>query len=92
MKKTIWKFPIEVTDNWNIVMPIGAEILSVQTQGGIPHMWALVDPEAEAEVRKFEIFGTGHKVECNENIERKFIDTFQMSNLGLVFHMFERLK
>lgn len=93
MKKTIWKFP--VLPDHNIDMPIGAEILSVQTQNGIPCIWALVDPKAEKEVRKFEIFGTGHELECNENIKRKFIGTFQpylQMNLGLVFHMFERLK
>lgn len=89
MKKTIWKFAMNVDDNCHITMPKDAEILSIQTQNGIPCLWALVNPEAEKEVRNFEMFGTGHNIACN--IERKFIGTFQIDRLGLVFHLFERI-
>lgn len=90
MKKTIWKF--EITPNVNyIMMPIGAEILSVQTQNENPCIWALVEPDNGKEERYFDVFGTGHEVYCDMGVDRKFIGTFQMQGGSLVFHLFERL-
>lgn len=51
MNKTIWKFELETTGNQTLKMPIGAEILSVQTQFDKPCLWALVEPNAEKEDR-----------------------------------------
>lgn len=45
--KKIYKYRIEVTDDQNIEMPVGAKILTVQTQNGVPCIWAMVDPNAE---------------------------------------------
>lgn len=89
MKKTIWKFPLQVADRQSIKMPIGAEILTVQTQNEEPCLWALVDPKAETESRYIEIFGTGHKVCYDMGVSRKYISTFQMGDGRLVFHVFE---
>lgn len=75
----------------SILMPKGAEILTVQTQNGIPCIWALVDIEAEKEPRVFDIFGTGHPVTFDMGVERKYINTFQLKGGALVFHLFERL-
>ena len=91
MNKTIWKFELGVTDKQIVTLPIGAEILSVQTQNETPCLWALVNPKSETEERVFEMFGTGHPVYCDMGIDRKFIGTFQMRNGRLVFHLFERL-
>ena len=89
--KTIWKFELEVTDNQYVNMPYGAELLSVQTQGTTPCLWALVDAKNPTEERHFEVFGTGHPVNCDMGIERKYIGTFQLSGGATVFHLFERL-
>jgi len=89
MNKTIWKFPLKVTDGQNITMPIGAEILTIQTQNEEPYLWALVDPKAETESRHIEIFGTGHPVGYDMGVSRKYISTFQIRNGQLVFHAFE---
>ena len=90
MNKTIWKFKLEVTDGQSIPMPIGAEILTVQTQNDQPCLWALVDPNAEVENRYIEIFGTGHPV-ADKGIWRKYISSFQKRDGRLVFHVFENL-
>lgn len=90
MNKTIWKFPIQYNQT-TVKMPKGAEILTVQTQNNEPYIWALVNPENEIELRTFEYFGTGHNVYCDMGIERKYINTFQIDNGNLVFHLFERL-
>lgn len=91
MQKTISKYKFEINDNVYIEMPLDYEILSVQVQNGIPCIWALVDAGNARERRRFEIFGTGHPIECNSRIERKFIGTFQLNDGILVFHLFERI-
>ena len=88
MNNKIWKFPLEVVDKQLIKLPEGAEILSVQSQHGTPHIWALVDPEENKGVeRTFHIFNTGDDV---SPVERKFIGTYQLLS-GEVYHLFEAL-
>ena len=82
--KSIWKFPVEVTDEQFVEMPVGAQPLSVQVQDGQACIWALVDTKAKKEERLVQIFGTGHPV-ANEGT---FIATFQMRGGALVFHAF----
>ena len=78
--KSIWKFPVEVTDEQSVKMPVGAQALSVQVQGGQVCLWALVDTEAETEERLVQIFGTGHPF-ANEGT---FVETFQMQGGAFV--------
>jgi len=85
--RTIWKFPI-TTDGVGR-MPEGAEILSVQTQDGHPYLWALVNPSAPTEDRKFRLYGTGHHTPDSPG---RYWGTFQLKVIGdqnLVFHLFE---
>lgn len=87
MTAQVWKFPIEAVDAFGIDMPIGAEILSVQTQHGQPHLWALVDTMLPNERRLFRLFGTGHSID--DSGELKYVGSFQLSGGALVFHLFE---
>ncbi len=89
MSRTIWKYPIPITDAFTIDMPRGARILSLDTQNGGPTIWALVDPAAEKVPRAFRLFGTGHEVEIDTE-RADFIGTFQVSDGALVFHLFAR--
>lgn len=58
----IWKFPIKALQaRFALNMPKGAEILSVQMQGGVPTIWASVDPHNGEIAREFAIVGTGHQ-------------------------------
>lgn len=84
--KQIWKFPIHAISAQSILMPKGAEIVSVQTQQGNPVMWAIVDTHADKEQRKFAVFGTGHNMPKDG---LKYIGTWQESNQFLVWHLFE---
>lgn len=86
--KTIWKFELETTDRQKVEMPIGAKILTVQTQNETPCLWALVNPERkERKERYFEVFGTGHKIPLD--LSREYIGTYQLKGGSLVFHVFE---
>jgi len=86
--RAVWKYPVEVYDRFTLTMPAGATVLTVQMQHGVPYLWALVDPKATPETRRFRLAGTGH-VMRDEVEEEVYVGTFQMSGGGLVFHVFE---
>lgn len=90
MKTTIWKYELEITDSQVIKMPKFATILTVQMQGVTPCLWALVDPSnPPIEGREIQIFGTGHPIENEIGMDRKYIGTIQLHGGSLVFHVFE---
>ncbi len=85
---TVYKYPIIAKDYFDIAMPSGAKILTVQVQLSNPCIWALVNPDNKAEIRRFRLAGTGHWIN-EDNLE--YIGTFQISGGSLVFHLFEIL-
>jgi hypothetical protein len=87
MTKTIYKYTIPIQDEFELELPKGAQILSVNTQYDIPQIWCLLALPVELEKRKFRLAGTGHAIEGSLNLVH--IGTFQLSNGALVFHLFE---
>lgn len=85
--REIWKFVLEIDNIVTISMPKDAKVLCVQTQREVPCIWAVVDPSAEVEQRKFYVRGTGHPL--GKALPSKYIGTFQIENGYLVFHVFE---
>ena len=83
--KTIWKFTIELTSEQKVLMPRGAEILTVQIQRDFLSLWARVDPKAEAEERSILVRGTGHEVQDHA----KYIGTVQVLDGQFIWHVFE---
>lgn len=94
--KTVWKFHLALTNQQQVAMPLGAELLAVQSQDPTSpsdglQAWALVDPlEHIQEGRTFYIFGTGHRIE--DHLRLKYVGTVQLHGGSLVFHVFEELK
>ena len=86
--KTIFKYPLEADDYQTVIMPRGAQILTVQAQREIPCIWAMVDTDNEPEERYFRMAGTGHLFTSKDKLLR-YIGTFQVRAGGLVFHVFE---
>lgn len=100
--KVIWKFPLAGLHN-HIMMPKGAEILTVQLQNNQPVLWAIVDTQnninaldcylngieySAQEHREFETVLTGETVAClPEGKERVYINTIQKNYI--VYHFFE---
>lgn len=85
--RQVWKYRITPEDNQSIHLPVGAEVLSVQTQNGSPELWCLCNPkETNYETRHFRLAGTGHPI---EEANLVFIGTFQLDEGSLVFHLFE---
>lgn len=83
---TIWKYPLEITDEQSVMLPEGSDILSAQVQGGTLCLWVKVNPKAPLSRRTIRIFGTGHPVPDEPLV---FIDTVQMAGGALVWHVFE---
>lgn len=79
---TVWKFDLTLGPQ-HIQMPRGAKLLSAQTQGDKPCLWALVDDQALTEQRRVAVVGTGHAAPE----DAQFVATFQMG--WLVFHVFD---
>lgn len=82
----IWRYEFGFQGEFQIEMPRGAMILSVQTLGGIPCIWARVHPKRQSELRTFQLRGTGHTFNGTEG---DFVGTFQMG--PLVFHLFHHI-
>ena len=89
---TVYKYPIKPNDYFSLTLPVGAKILTVDSQrgqGGQPQLWALVDEkESRTETRRFRMAGTGHPIgDSPDRLE--FVSTFQQEGGALIFHVFE---
>lgn len=91
MAKTIWKFPIVITDLQTVPLPDGAKVLTVAEQRGDLCLWAEVNPDAPKVKRTFEVFGTGHPMHTDMGVERGYVGTAQTEGGSFVWHVYERL-
>lgn len=83
--KTIWKFPLEVTDEQVVTVPMISKFLCVQVQNERPCLWALVDPKSRMIGVQVCVYGTGNPVPDNPG---NYVGTFQLADGALVFHVF----
>jgi len=86
MPRSIWKYPLKVTDEQILEIPGGAKILSVELQHGVPCLWALVHPKNKKKKRVVQIFGTGNPIPDADLGE--YVSTFQSMGGNLVWHVF----
>lgn len=62
--KTVFKYPLELTENvFDVLMPAFAEALHFGFQGNQLCLWALVDPEKDLVRHRFVVVGTGQPAE-----------------------------
>lgn len=81
---TIWKYPLEITDEQFVDVPRGAAPLTVDFQGDQLCMWAYVDPGNEKSRMRVHIYGTGNPIPPGR--AETYVGT--ASNDGLVWHVF----
>lgn len=91
VKRAVWKFPIS-PGAFQVELPMGAEILSVQFQdstfGQGPQLWALVDPDApKVSVRMLSVM-TGESFTINDHYVLDHVGSMQ-SPSGIVIHVFK---
>jgi len=88
----VYKYQASIDDHFQIILPVGAQILHVEAQLHVPVLWALVNPdEKNMETRHFRLAGTGHPID-EQPETLKHITTFLMAGGGLVWHVFEIIK
>ena len=83
--RTIHKWPLTLGVT-KIIIPVGANVMTVQAQQESAQLWADVDPDMPDEVRTFEIYGTGEQMPADPG---EYVATFQLENSTLVWHVFE---
>lgn len=87
MKKTVYKYPLEIEDEQVVFLPTGARILTVQQQNNNIFLWALVNPtSSNTQAFTISMYGTGHPIDNSEKME--YINTVQLYSGELVFHVF----
>lgn len=82
----VFKYDLPVADVVELELPVGAQVLTVQAQGEVPRVWALVDEEAPLERRRFHVVGTGH--DAGRTPAGGYLGTFQLYAGGFVGHVF----
>lgn len=80
--RTVHKYQFQLADEAVLFMPKEARFLHVDEQHGLATIWALVDPEAEVEPRKFYVIPTGQQVPNGVS----FLGTIRMD--PFVWHVF----
>jgi hypothetical protein len=86
MTQTIWKYPLETTDDQDIEAPDNATVLDVQMQHDRPCLWMLVDPNIPVRIYHVKTFGTGHPVRFDDAYV--FAGTYQLANGNFIGHVF----
>jgi hypothetical protein len=84
--RTIWKFAVEET--MQLLLPVDAMVLSIQTQFNAPQMWILLDSDLPKTLRRFIVLPTGVSV---PDVPLNYCGTFQINDGALIFHVFEAI-
>ena len=64
--RTIYKYPLQITDFQTVKVPAGASPLTAQMQGDQLCLWAMIDTDVKETVDAVvKIFGTGNPVELD---------------------------
>ena len=84
--KKIYKYKLKMEfDNQVVVMPVGARIVHVEAQHGVPCMWAEVDVDAQINKRQFLIVNTGFVIPNGY----RYVGTFMLLGGDYVGHIYE---
>lgn len=93
--KTIYKYSlcenIHHNSVYEIEIPKAAKILSVQMQGNVPVIWAIVNPKHPLRKRVFHVFGTGFEMDDYDKKHYEYITTIQetLATSTFAWHIFE---
>ena len=86
--KVVYKYPIDITDEQTLKIPLGSKILSVIEQHNKMVLYAIVSPGVEY-TREIiiRIVGTGREIPFSLD-DFKFMGGVKLHNGELVFHVF----
>jgi hypothetical protein len=85
--KTIWKTAFDFdSDEVTVMLPVGAKVLAVHEQHGLPCVWFLVDTDAPKQDRTFWFVGTGQEIPEGAS---EYVGTVLLDGGRFVLHVFE---
>lgn len=85
--KTIWKYPIEITDTQKITVPGIRRFMNLLVNNGVPCLYYLVDTRSEHRDVTICIYGTGSPI---EGVAGEYLGSFNQSGFSLVWHVFQK--
>ncbi len=83
----IYKYELQMTSVQHLELPLACRILKMDVQHQRPFLWCWVDTEVATETRRFVLVGTGHEID--NPLELTYIDSIQVMDGALVWHLFE---
>lgn len=86
---TIFKYPLIITDEQILELPLFSQILSVKFQRGELFLWAKVNTDSQSVKTKIFIYGTGNPIRSKSKM--KFVDTVMHFEDSLVWHVFKEI-
>jgi hypothetical protein len=84
--KVIFKYPIQIEEKQNLMIPEKFEILAIKIQNGMPYIWALVDNSLPLSQIPIRIYPTGATID--QSLKLKYCNTFELLETKIVFHVF----
>lgn len=84
-RERILKLTLKKERLQSVLMPVGAEIISVQVQNNLPTIWARCKGRS-LEKRLFAIYATGEELPDNPG---EHLATLQLFEGYAIFHLFE---
>lgn len=87
---TIFKYQMPVLEQFTMKLPKAAQIIRMESQGGMFWLWAVVDTRAPDEERHFHAFKTGAPIPSHLDLAYVgFCAVFVQMELGL--YIFEEM-
>ena len=89
--RTVWKYPLVITDKQTFTIPIRSKILCVKEQGGVPTIWVEVDSKyPQTDELIVYIVGTGNEITFDTNYMESpdYLDSVVMKASGYVWHVY----
>lgn len=85
--RAVFKYTLPISDEFELLLPRGAELLSVQGQHDAAQLWALVNQDALLVPFRFRLLTTGEPVDPRGLEGLTYLGTFQVLKGTFVGHV-----
>jgi hypothetical protein len=90
MSKIIYKYKITESEDIQVEMPKGAQILHADIMSNGMHVWALVNPKHKLKKKTFRVIATGQEISDYDKKHYHYIKT--MIDGIFVWHLYELIE
>lgn len=86
MDSVVYKYDVAIDDEFELDLPSGSHVLTVQMQHDKPRMWVRHPIKCGTFAKhRFRLAGTGHTISGSWS----YVGSFQMHQGAIVLHLFE---